>query len=142
MQLLGAALCTLVGTYAVVLSARIIEWMRCTLLLRTLPVPKGHPVLGHLQVLASPQHHIILAKWAAELGGIYRMRLAHLNVTSHPVFGVNEHDKSQCTSPRAVGAMQAVVVTDPYLIAEILGKNTEIEKSIVGVYSKFNVVRH
>ena len=37
--------------------------------------------------------------------------------------------------------MQAVVVTDPYLIAEILGKNTEIEKSIAGVYSKFNVVR-
>lgn len=37
--------------------------------------------------------------------------------------------------------MQAVVVTDPYLIAEVLGKETETEKSIEGVYSKFNVVR-
>lgn len=37
--------------------------------------------------------------------------------------------------------MQAVVVTDPYLVAEVLGKDTEIEKSIEGVYSKFNVVR-
>lgn len=36
--------------------------------------------------------------------------------------------------------MQAVVVTDPYLVSEVLSKETEIEKSIEGVYSKFNVV--
>lgn len=35
---------------------------------------------------------------------------------------------------------QAVVVTDPYLVSEVLSKETEIEKSIEGVYSKFNVV--
>ncbi len=35
---------------------------------------------------------------------------------------------------------QAVVVTDPYLVSEVLGKDREIEKSIEGVYSKFNVV--
>ena len=35
---------------------------------------------------------------------------------------------------------QAVVVTDPYLISDVLSKETEIEKSIEGVYSKFNVV--
>jgi hypothetical protein len=34
-----------------------------------------------------------------------------------------------------------VVVTDPYLVAEVLGKDTEIEKSVEAVYSKFNVVR-
>ena len=34
-----------------------------------------------------------------------------------------------------------MVVTDPYLIAEVLGKDTEIEKSVEGVYSKFNMVR-
>jgi hypothetical protein len=38
--------------------------------------------------------------------------------------------------------VQAVVVTDPYLVSEVLGKETEIEKSIEGVYSKFNVVVH
>ena len=32
------------------------------------------------------------------------------------------------------------MVTDPYLVSEVLGKETEIEKSIKGVYSKFNVV--
>lgn len=31
-------------------------------------------------------------------------------------------------------------MTDPYLVSEVLGKETEIEKSIEGVYSKFNVV--
>ncbi|BDA49870.1 Cytochrome P450 3A28 [Coccomyxa sp. Obi] len=36
----------------------------------------------------------------------------------------------------------AVVVTDPYLVADVLGKETEIEKSIEGVYSKFNVLLH
>lgn len=41
----------------------------------------------------------------------------------------------------SVAAMQAVIVTDPYLIADVLGKNTEIEKSVATVYSKFNVVR-
>lgn len=35
---------------------------------------------------------------------------------------------------------QAVVVSDPNLIAEVLGKDTEIGKSIESVYSKFNVV--
>ena len=36
--------------------------------------------------------------------------------------------------------LQAIVVTDPYLVSEVLGKETEVEKSIEGVYSKFNVV--
>ena len=36
--------------------------------------------------------------------------------------------------------MQAVVVTDPQLIAEVLGKDTEVEKSVEGVYSHFNIV--
>ncbi len=31
-------------------------------------------------------------------------------------------------------------MTDPYLVSEVLGKDTELEKSIEGVYSKFNVV--
>ncbi|CAK0783590.1 hypothetical protein CVIRNUC_006789 [Coccomyxa viridis] len=38
--------------------------------------------------------------------------------------------------------MHAVVVTDPYLVSEVLSKETEIEKSIEGVYSKFNVLLH
>ena len=144
MQWFGAALCTLVGTYTVILCLHVVEWMRCARLLSKLPVPKGHPVLGQLQVLASPQHHIMLAKWAAELGGIYRMRLAHINVLLSTLFSVNEHDATQraLLTLKCVAAMQAVVVTDPYLIADVLRKDAEIEKSVANVYSKFNVVRH
>jgi len=40
----------------------------------------------------------------------------------------------------ALGDAQAVVITDPYLVSEVLGKETEIEKSIEGLYGKFNVV--
>lgn len=59
---------------------KIVEWVRCTLILRKLPAPDGNPLLGQLPVLARPDHHNVLAKWAADLGGIYRMRLAHINV--------------------------------------------------------------
>ena len=41
-----------------------------------------------------------------------------------------------------MGLLQAVVVTDPAIVAEALGKdhNLEIEKSVDSVYSKFNIV--
>lgn len=45
-----------------------------------------------------------------------------------------------CRFHKRAWLAQAVVVTDPYLIAEVLGKDTEIEKSVEGVYSKFNMV--
>lgn len=35
---------------------------------------------------------------------------------------------------------QAVVVTDPFLVAHVLDRSNEVEKSIDTVYSKFNVV--
>ena len=36
--------------------------------------------------------------------------------------------------------MQAVIVTDPHLISEVLAPGAEVEKSIDLVYSHFNVV--
>lgn len=36
--------------------------------------------------------------------------------------------------------MQAVIVTDPHLVSEILAPGAEVEKSIDLVYSHFNVV--
>jgi hypothetical protein len=112
-------------------------------------------LLGQLSVLSRPDHHDVLAKWARKFGGIYRMRLAHINVGTYNQFFC------QCTespvvygtlacegSPgpvkmllRVPGPLQAVVVTDPYLVSDVLNKDVEIEKSIEGVYSKFNVVR-
>lgn len=58
------------------------EWIRCNLLLRRLPGPDGNLILGQLPVLARSDHHNVLARWAAQFGGIYRMRLAHINVSS------------------------------------------------------------
>ena len=37
--------------------------------------------------------------------------------------------------------MQAVVITDPFLIAQVLGRGSEVEKSVETVYAKFNQVR-
>ena len=65
---------------AIYILLKIAEWVRCTLILRKLPAPDGNPLLGQLPVLARPDHHNVLAKWAADLGGIYRMRLAHIIV--------------------------------------------------------------
>lgn len=100
MHWFGAALCALMGIYVVTLVVQVIEWIRCSHILRKLPEPKGHPLLGQLQDLASPQHHITLAKWAAQLGGIYRMRLAHMNVSflnfQPPVVG---HEITTCALP-------------------------------------------
>jgi hypothetical protein len=61
-------------------SVKLAEWLRCVRLLSKLPGPRGHPLVGQLPVLASPQHHNTLAQWAAQFGGIYKMRLAHVNV--------------------------------------------------------------
>ena len=56
------------------------EWMRCKRIISRLPAPSGGDLLGQLSVLSRPDHHDILTQWAAQLGGIYRMRLAHMNV--------------------------------------------------------------
>jgi len=37
---------------------------------------------------------------------------------------------------------QAVIVTDPYMVAIVLDKASEVEKNSVAVYSQFNVVHH
>ncbi len=48
--------------------------------LSRLPIPSGGGLFGQLSVLSRPDHHSIMTKWASELGGIYRMRLAHMHV--------------------------------------------------------------
>ena len=58
----------------------VLEWLRCRNILKKLPAPAGGDLLGQLSVLSRPDHHNVLTQWAAELGGIYRMRLAHINV--------------------------------------------------------------
>lgn len=65
---------------------RLAAWLRAYLILRRLPGPRGHPVLGQLGDVVKPDHHRTLHRWACKYGGIYRMRLAHIHV-SRPSLG-------------------------------------------------------
>jgi hypothetical protein len=122
---LGAALAAL----------RLAAWGRAYLALRRLPGPTGSWLLGQLREIVRPDHHRTLSRWAAQYGGIYRMRLAFINVRP-PAPAPPPAPRAAADAPRA----QAVVVTDPQLIAAVLGKDTEVEKSVAGVYSHFNIV--
>ena len=98
-------------------AALLLPWASRARRLASIPMPEGHWLTGHLSTLKRPDHHLVMRKWADQLGGIYRMRL---------------------------GPIQAVVVTDPVLIGEALGKNAarlELEKSVDLVYRHFNIVR-
>jgi len=122
---LGAALAAL----------RLAAWGRAYLALRRLPGPTGSWLLGQLREIVRPDHHRTLSRWAAQYGGIYRMRLAFINVRP-PAPAPPPAPRAAADAPRA----QAVVVTDPQLFAAVLGKDTEVEKSVAGVYSHFNIV--
>ena len=73
----AAAVC--VG--AALAGLRVAAWLRAYLILRRLPGPQGHLVLGQLGDVVKPDHHRTLHKWACKYGGIYRMRLAHIHVS-------------------------------------------------------------
>ena len=73
----AAAVC--VG--AALAGLRVAAWLRAYLILRRLPGPQGHLVLGQLGDVVKPDHHRTLHRWACKYGGIYRMRLAHIHVS-------------------------------------------------------------
>lgn len=79
--MLGLGIRVAVGLAVVWISVKLRGFLRSKWLLRKLPGPKGDLLVGQLPVLASAQHHNILAQWAAQFGGIYKMRLAHINVS-------------------------------------------------------------
>lgn len=54
--------------------------LQAYLALLSLPTPKGTRLLGHLKFIGMYNHHQILTKWAAELGGLYRIRLGFIQV--------------------------------------------------------------
>lgn len=117
-------------------------------------MPKGSWLLGHLEFLGRFDHHQIMTRWAAELGGIYRMRMAWTHVRAptasrmsiaERVLGSTTMRKvlpasSQFVSAEVILGVQAVVITDPVLVAAALDKANEVEKNSKAVYSKFNVV--
>ncbi|KAK9807492.1 hypothetical protein WJX72_000759 [[Myrmecia] bisecta] len=107
-----AGLFVIVCTLAVL---RLAQWYRKLQILQRLPHPKGRWLLGSVADIASPTHHKWLTACAAELGGIFSLRLAVIN---------------------------AVIVTDPHLVAEVLSRSGEVEKSVDSVYSHFNVLLH
>ena len=58
----------------------VIAWLRHWKVLSKLPIPSGGGLFGQLSVLSRPDHHEVMTRWASKLGGIYRMRLAHMHV--------------------------------------------------------------
>ena len=59
---------------------KIWRWFRTCLALSSLPTPAGNFLLGHLRHIGQYNHHQILTRWAADLGGIYRLRLGLIQV--------------------------------------------------------------
>ena len=76
---------------------RLAAWCRAYLILRRLPGPRGDPVMGQLQDIGRPDHHKTLLRWADMYGGIYRIRLAYVNVRwlRHTVLTPNSSLKKQ-----------------------------------------------
>ena len=46
-----------------------------------LPCPRGLPIVGNLLQLSPPRMHLILERWAAELGTPYRFQVGSLPIT-------------------------------------------------------------
>ncbi len=64
------------------LAPRILEWLRACWVLRSMPGPMGG-IMGQLKYFNDSvvgQHKSVL-RWAREFGGIYRVRLANVNVS-------------------------------------------------------------
>ena len=67
------------------LAYRLFPWLRKTAYLSRLPVPKGNWLFGHLATMDRFDHHKVMTDWAAQLGGIYRMRMAWVHVSHSPL---------------------------------------------------------
>ncbi|KAK9832528.1 hypothetical protein WJX81_006054 [Elliptochloris bilobata] len=60
-------------------------------------------------------HHRALQRWAAEYGGIYRIRLVDTTM---------------------------IVVSDPHLVEIVLARGSEVEKSVEAIYSRLNIINN
>ena len=134
-----AAIVLVLASIVVPALLQVARWAAMDRVLACLPMPPGHWLMGHLGTLNRPDHHLTMRAWADQLGGIYRMRLGPIQVGQSSVWlaGCVDHKLNR-------NCVQAVVLTDPVLIAEALGKagaGLELEKSVETVYSKFNIVR-
>ena len=76
------------------LAYRLFPWLRKTAYLSRLPAPKGNWLFGHLSTMDRFDHHKVMTDWAAQLGGIYRMRMAWVHVSHNPL-----HSHSCATLP-------------------------------------------
>ena len=55
-------------------------WLAREQRLRSIPMPRPHWLLGNLETLRRSDHHLVMRQWADELGGIFRLRLGHIQV--------------------------------------------------------------
>ena len=74
------------------------SWLQTFLALSSLPTPPGTWLLGHLKYISLHNHHQVLTRWAAELGGLYRIRLGFIQVSPACVGTVLERSPRQGAS--------------------------------------------
>lgn len=70
------------------IGVRLSSWLARERMLRSIPMPNSHWLFGHLDTLKRPDHHLVMRRWADELGGMFRMRLGPIQVLQR---------KSDCT---------------------------------------------
>ena len=123
-----------------VLLAKAWKWARRIYLLSRIPGPKGDRLGGQMKHFSQrSDHHKSLQRWAAEYGGIYRIRLVDTTVR------LGTRRKAEQTHVNWAAALtrsvQMVVVSDPLLVDTVLARGKEVEKSVDAIYSRLNIVR-
>lgn len=82
MEVTAVIFSTLICCISAALAPRLAEWLRACWVLRNMPGPKGG-IMGQLKSFndSTVGQHKAVVRWAREFGGIYRVRLANVNVS-------------------------------------------------------------
>ncbi len=120
-------------------AVRAARWLRRALLLRRIPGPRGALVGGQMAHFSQrSDHHKALQRWAAEFGGIYRIRLVDTTARRAPCFWPARR-RTRLSQGRLPGQM--IVLSDPHLVDIVLSRGNEVEKSVEAIYSRLDIVR-
>ena len=128
----------LLATALSVLVAKAWRWARRAYFLSRIPGPKGDMLGGQMKHFSErSDHHKALRRWAAEFGGLYRIRLVDTTVR----LGTGSTAEPCHRAAALTCTVQMIVVSDPLLVDVVLARGNEVEKSVEAIYSRLNIVR-
>ena len=96
-------------------TVQIRSWVLRSRKLLGIPMAKPHWLFGHLQVLKQPDHHLVMRRWAEELGGMFRMRLGPIQVP----LALRSRDLAHSTIPAADNVWQSRVNMSLYPVCQV-----------------------